>query len=47
MKKLLLSTALMLGLMAPAIAQGVNTVPQVGLNIANLRQPTYSAMIRR
>ena len=44
MKKLLLSTALLLGLSAPAFAQ-VNVVPQVGVNIANLRQNTYSAGI--
>jgi hypothetical protein len=45
MKKLLLSTALVLGLCAPAFAQGINTVPQVGVNTANLRQATYDAAI--
>ena len=45
MKKLLLSTALVLGLCAPALAQ-VNVVPQVGVNTANLRQNTYSAAIK-
>ena len=45
MKSLLLSTALALGLAAPALAQ-VNTVPQVGLNTGNLRQNTYSAAIK-
>jgi hypothetical protein len=41
-KKLLLSTALLLGLCAPALAQ-VNTVPQVGLITGVLKNPTYSA----
>lgn len=44
MKNLLLSTALLLGLCAPALAQ-VNTVPQVGVNTANLRASTYSVSI--
>jgi hypothetical protein len=44
-KKLLLSAALVLGLLAPAFAQ-VNFVPQVGVNSANLRQNTYSAAIK-
>ena len=43
MKKLLLSTAALLGLSIPALAQ-VNTVPQVGLNTNTLRQNTYSAV---
>lgn len=42
MKKLLLSTALSLGLVAPALAQ-VNFVPQIGVNTANIRANTYSA----
>lgn len=42
MKKLLLSAALALGLSAPALAQ-VNTVPQIGVQTAILRTPTYSA----
>ncbi len=46
MKKLLLTTALVLGLAAPAFAQTVNTVPQVGVNSANIRAQTYSAAIR-
>jgi hypothetical protein len=41
-KKLLLSTAMLLGLLAPALAQ-VNSVPQVGLVTDFLRKPTYSA----
>lgn len=44
MKKLLLSTAIVLGLCAPAFAQ-VNVVPQVGVNSANIRAQTYSASI--
>ena len=44
MKRLLLASALGLGLLAPASAQ-VNVTPQVGLNIANLRINTYSAAI--
>jgi hypothetical protein len=44
-KKFLLSTAIVLGLAAPAFAQGINVVPQVGLNYANLRANTYSAAI--
>lgn len=43
MKKLLLSAALALGLSAPALAQGINTVPQVGVQTSILRTPTYSA----
>lgn len=43
MKKLLLSTALVLGLYAPAFAQTINQVPQVGTISAFQRQPTYSA----
>jgi hypothetical protein len=42
MKKLLLSTALVLGLAAPAFAQ-VNTVPQVGLTTGYLPKATYSS----
>lgn len=42
MKKLLLSTALSLGLCAPAFAQ-VNTVPQAGLITGILKTPTYTA----
>lgn len=40
--------ALALGHSAPALAQacGVNYVPQVGINCANIRQPTYSAAIK-
>lgn len=50
MKKLLLSLALALGLyapIAPAHAQGcgVNFVPAVGVNCANVRQITYTAAI--
>ena len=45
MKTLLLSTALVLGLAAPALAQ-VNVVPQIGVNTANLRANTYSAAIK-
>ena len=45
MKKLLLSTALVLGLAAPAFAQSVNVVPQVGVNQANIRSQTYDAAI--
>lgn len=44
MKKLLLGTAIALGLVAPAFAQ-VNTVPQVGVNTANIRGQTYDASI--
>lgn len=44
MKRLLLASALGLGLIAPASAQ-VTVTPQVGLNIANLRINTYSAAI--
>jgi hypothetical protein len=44
-KKLYLSTAIVLGLCAPAFAQ-VNTVPQVGVNTANVRAMTYSAAIK-
>ena len=44
MKKLLLSTALSLGLCAPVFAQ-VNSVPAVGVNVATVRQNTYSAPI--
>ena len=42
MRKLLLSSAAVLGLCAPAFAQ-VNVVPQIGVNTANLRQNTYTA----
>ena len=42
MKKLLLSTALVLGLAAPAFAQ-VNTVPQLGLTTGYLPKTTYSS----
>lgn len=45
MKKLLLSTALVLGLCAPAFAQTI--VPQIGVNQANIRQQTYDAAIRQ
>jgi hypothetical protein len=41
MKKLL-SLALLLGLMAPALAQ-VNVVPQVGVNSNTITRATYSA----
>ena len=44
MKRLLLASALGLGLLAPASAQ-VTVTPQVGLNVANLRINTYSAAI--
>jgi hypothetical protein len=44
MKKLLLTSALVLGLAAPAFAQ-VNTVPQLGVNVANIRAQTYDAAI--
>lgn len=44
MKKLLLSTAALIGLSVPAMAQ-VNVVPQVGVNSATIRQQTYSAAI--
>ena len=42
MKNLLLSTALLLGLSAPAFAQ-VNTVPQQGLGIGYVPKVTYSS----
>jgi hypothetical protein len=42
MKKLLLSTALVLGLAAPAFAQ-VNSVPQVGITTGYLPKVTYSS----
>ncbi len=42
MKRLLLSTALGLGLLAPALAQ-VNTVPQVGITSGYLPKVTYSS----
>ena len=45
MKNLLLSTALLLGLATPALAQ-VNVVPQVGVNSANIRAQTYTAAIK-
>ncbi len=45
MKKLYLSTAIVLGLCAPAFAQ-VNVVPQVGVQTANIRANTYSAVIK-
>ena len=45
MKSLFLSTALVLGLCAPALAQ-VNFVPQIGVSSATLRAPTYSAAIK-
>ena len=50
MKKLLLSLALALGLYAPiapahARGCGVNFVPAVGVNCANVRQITYIAAI--
>lgn len=44
MRKLLLSLALVGTLAAPAVAQGVNTVPQVGMISAILKQNTYSAV---
>ena len=44
MKRLLLASALGLGLLAPASAQ-VNVTPQVGLNIANLR--AYESLSRK
>lgn len=42
MKKLLLSTAIVLGLAAPAFAQ-VNVVPQVGVISSIVKQQTYTA----
>jgi hypothetical protein len=42
-KKLLLTTAIVLGLCAPAFAQSVNFVPQVGTINAIVKQNTYSA----
>jgi hypothetical protein len=42
MKKLLVSTALLLGLVAPAFAQ-INSVPQVGLTTGYLPKATYSS----
>ena len=44
MKKLLLSTALSLGLCAPAFAQ-VNVVPQIGQISSILKNPTYNASV--
>lgn len=43
MKKLLLLAAIALGLAAPAFAQNVNQVPQVGAITTIFRNPTYSA----
>ena len=43
MKKLLLSTALVLGLCAPAFAQSVNQVPQVVVTSAYIPKVTYSS----
>jgi hypothetical protein len=45
LSKLLLASALLGVLAIPALAQGVNTVPQIGVNTANLRANTYSAAI--
>lgn len=44
LRKILLSAALGLGLIAPAYAQ-VNVVPQIGVNTANLRAATYTGQI--
>jgi hypothetical protein len=43
-KKLLLSTAALLGLLTTASAQ-VNVVPQIGMNTSNLRNNTYTVSI--
>ena len=42
MKRILFGSVALLGLIAPAFAQ-VNTVPQNGVNVANLRENTYIA----
>lgn len=44
MKRILFGSVALLGLIAPAFAQ-VNTVPQIGVNVANLRENTYIATI--
>ncbi len=43
MRRILLSFGLTLGLLASAAAQAVNTVPQVGVTSAYVKQLTYSA----
>lgn len=44
MKRFLLPLGLWLGLLAPALAQGVNVVPQVGVTSAYVKQRTYAAV---